>query len=174
MFFLDIKILISVGICSFVLLFFLFSILKLKRQAKSIIYKIDVALESIGECLTKNIDILDNSKDYIKDEEFSEGYDKVDFGDMNSKETYQIVDKYNSMLRDIIIDDDELNHNKDLVQLIDELNGVKSYIEGSIQYYNDNVCEYNKIFDGFVARLMKSFCGYKKFDEYSKDSMITL
>lgn len=170
----EIKFLVGIGIFLFLILFLFFSIIKLRQKTRSVIYKIDAALESIGECLTKNIELLDNSKEYIKDEEFSEGYGNVDFGNMNSRETYQIVDKYNSMLRDIIIDDDELSSNKDLIQLVDELNGVKSYIEGSIQYYNDSVNEYNEIFERFFARLLRAFCGYKKFDDYSKESMGTL
>lgn len=170
----DIKILIGIGAFGILILFLIFFILRLRKKSQRVIWKIDVALESIGECLTKNIEILDSSKEYIKDEEFSEGYGNVDFGDMNSRETYQVVDKYNSMLRDIFIDDEELIKNKDLVNLIDELNKVKSYIEGSIKYYSDSVDEYNEIFDNFFAKLIKSFCGYKRFDSYSKESMGTL
>ncbi len=168
------KILIIIALFCFLLLLIVCTTIYSKKKADKIVYKINEAKDTISEYLDRNIAILDSSKEYINDDAYSESYDNIFFGGMSSKETYQITCRYNSKLREKIMENEELIKNKDFCTLIDELDEVNSYVEGAIKYYSFYVDKYKEIFNKFPAKFIKFLCHYKKFHNYKEIDMSTL
>lgn len=166
-----VEVLIIVAIVALLVLFIVCSIIKTRKCANKIILKIDEAKEEISVYLDESVKLLDNTTEYIKDEDYDGEFHKINFKGMSSDEVYQIVKKYNVLLKNKILEDEELNKNKNFFKVVDEFRKVVSYIDGSVKYYSTNVEAYRNIFSRFPAKMVKVFCGYKEFVDYKEDKM---
>ena len=149
------------------LLFILVTIISIyHNKFQFCIIKIDEAENNIGVLLDKKRELLERTRPIIKKElKLEEFLEKINDWDSNNFNHFEI----NSILKDcsydlfkLLDENEKLYKSESLVSIIEELNDNEDMIVGSINYYNDNVVEFNKLVVSFPSKLIAFLFRYKK------------
>lgn len=167
----EVEVLIIGAIIGVLILFIICSIIKTRKKSSKIVLKIEEASTEINNYLNKGINLLEDTVKYITDEDYIENFQKINFKVMSSDEIYQVMKKYNTLLKNKILEDETLNKKDDFFKIADSFRETISYIDGSVKYYSFNVEEYKNIFSKFPAKIIKIFCEYKDFVDYKEEKM---
>ena len=125
-----------------------------------------VISNNIGVLLDKKRELLERTRPIIKKElKLEEFLEKINDWDSNNFNHFEI----NSILKDcsydlfkLLDENEKLYKSEALVSIIEELNDNEDMIVGSINYYNDNVVEFNKLVVSFPSKLVAFLFRYKK------------
>lgn len=161
-----IEILIIGAVIVLILLLVLYSVIISRKKLKRSLIKIDIADEDIDVYLDKKYELFHKSKNFIEDKEYLNDFNENNFNELDHFEKNDLLDEYNNILQDKIYEDDDLLKNKDLSLLVDEVRSNNNNLNASIKYYNNSVEEYLKISKTFPTKLVRLFCGIKKYNLY--------
>ncbi len=166
-----VEVLIITAIVGIFILFIVYSIIKTRKNSSRIVLKIEEASAEIDIHLNRGVELLEDTTKYITEEDYIEDFHKINFKVMGSDEIYQIIKKYNTILKNKILENEDLNKNSDFFKVADSFRETISYIDGSVKYYSFNVEEYKNIFNRFPAKFVKIFCGYRDFVDFKEEKM---
>ncbi len=137
------------------------------------IIKIDEAENNIGVLLEKKHDLLDRCRPIIKKElkmeEFLEELNDWDEKRLNHFEINSLLKDSAYDLFKLLDENEKLYKSEALVKIIEDLNDNEDMIVGSINYYNDNVVEFNKLVKGFPAKIVAFLFRYKKKEFHNNE-----
>ena len=159
------KILIIVGAAFFVLILIVFSIILSKKRMKREVLKIDEANNNINLYLEKKRKLLNDVIKVLDNEELS-SFKDISFDVIDKIRMNEVLEDYYDKLK-ILLEDDDINKDKDLDKLLSDINDNNCNLYGSIKFYNDSINKYSLLKNKFPTKVVKLFCGFKKFDSYS-------
>lgn len=166
-----VEVLIVVAVVGVLVLFIICSIIKTRKTSSKVVLKIEEASTEINSYLNKVVELLNDTTKYITDEDYVEDFNKINFKVMSSDEIYQVVKKYNTLIKNKVLEDEDLIKNDDFFKINDSFRETISYIDGAVKYYSLNIEEYKNIFSKFPAKIVKVFCRYRDFVDYKEEKM---
>lgn len=139
------------------------------------VLKIEEADNNIDLYLQQKKQLLDKTRNYFKEKEEFASFDDISFNEIDHIRTNEVLEEYNDKLEELIEFDEELVKNKEFQNLLKEIVDNNCNLYGSIKFYNDSVENYYDLRKKFPTKLVKVFCGFKRYDFYiiktSKDTI---
>lgn len=159
--------------CSIILVLLIIIIIVYHNKFQFVIIKIEEAENNIGVLLDKKRELLDRTRGIVKKElkldEFLEELDDFEEKHLNHFQTNTwLKDSYYDLVK-LLDENEKLYKSESLVSIIEELNDNEDMIVGSINYYNDNVVEFNKLVVSFPARIVAILFRYKRKDFHNNE-----
>ena len=159
--------------CSIILVLLIIIIIVYHNKFQFVIIKIEEAENNIGVLLDKKRELLDRTRGIVKKElkldEFLEELDDFEEKHLNHFQTNTwLKDSYYDLVK-LLDENEKLYKSESLVSIIEELNDNEDMIVGSINYYNDNVVEFNKLLVSFPSNIIGFFKRYKRKDFYNDE-----
>ena len=159
--------------CSIILVLLIIIIIVYHNKFQFVIIKIEEAENNIGVLLDKKRELLDRTRGIVKKElkldEFLEELDDFEEKHLNHFQTNTwLKDSYYDLVK-LLDENEKLYKSESLVSIIEELNDNEDMIVGSINYYNDNVDEFNKLVVSFPARIVAILFRYKRKDFHNNE-----
>ena len=160
-------------VCSVIIVLLIIIIIAYHNKFQFVIIKIEEAENNIGVLLDKKRELLDRTRVIIKKElkldEFLEELDGFEEKHLNHFQTNTwLKDSYYDLVK-LLDENEKLYKSESLVSIMEELNDNEDMIVGSINYYNDNVVEFNKLVVSFPARIVAILFRYRRKDFHNNE-----
>ena len=159
--------------CGLVILLLIIIITIYHNKFQYVIIKIEEAENNIGVLLDKKRELLDRTRPIIKKElkldEFLEELEGFEEKHLNHFQINTwLKDSYYDLIK-LVDDNEKLYKSETLVSILEELSDNEDMIVGSINYYNDNVVDFNKLVVSFPARIVAILFRYKRKDFHNNE-----
>lgn len=160
------KILIVVGIITLILILIVFSIIFSKKKMKREVLKIDEANNNIDLYLENKKKLLNEIIKLLDNEELS-SFNEISFDGIDNIRMNELLEDYYNKLKIVLEDEEDITKDKELYKLLSDINDNNCNLYGSIKFYNDSINKYLLIKKRFPTKIVKIFCGFKKYDSYN-------
>lgn len=154
------------GILFLLLLLIILGVICSKKKMKRELLKIEEADNNIDLYLENKRSLFGKISKTLKDIEDISSIKKISFEEVDHFRMHEILEDYHGKLKKILTEEEELLQDKKLQDLVLEINENNCNLYGSIKFYNDSVDHYLSLKSKFPTKLIKLFCGFKKFDTY--------
>ena len=145
-----------------IIVYLIYAIITSKRRMKKEIIKIDDALNSIDLYLDKKKKYILKTKEAIDLEDYKDNFNDINY-DTDFIELFNTLDELEDKFNEVL-EKDAYTDNKDLLSIKKKIRNINCNLIASIKFYNDSIEKYYNLKRTWPTRLVKLFCGFKKFE----------
>lgn len=167
------KILIIVGVLLILGTIYVLTTLNSKNRFNFLNIKIKEADSNINLYLQKKKTTLNNIIKIIIDEKQDDGkfddFDNLVKKPKDSFELHSTLNKYYSILSNLLLENEELSRNEDIVNHLVNLKSNEEDLIGSIKFYNDTIVDYNGLVNAFPHKVYARMHSFNTKDFYKNE-----